>query len=78
MWELVGWYLRTEYKQSIPVLQDNEINWIVTTRPMQTLPNLCITNVVLSLNVNNRSYTMVTEPRGLPLGILETHEKPGL
>lgn len=45
---------------------------------MQTLPNLCITNVVLSLNVNNRSYTMVTEPRGLPLGILETHEKPGL
>ncbi|CAH8453334.1 unnamed protein product [Schistosoma intercalatum] len=45
------------------VFQDGDTNCIIISMPEHTMPNLCITDMVLPLNVSNPSETAMIEHR---------------
>ncbi|CAH8631863.1 unnamed protein product [Schistosoma intercalatum] len=56
-------YIKYMSKPPKSMFQDGDTNWIIVSPSEYTMPDLCITNMVLPLNVSNPSETAMIEHR---------------
>ncbi|VDP04924.1 unnamed protein product [Schistosoma mattheei] len=52
-----------EHVQATEMFRDGDTNWIIASKPEHTMPNLCITNMVLLLDISNPSEKTIIKRR---------------